>query len=88
MAAVLGMPITSPARTLLDLAAEVVSRELERAVAEAERRRLTSRRGLAALLARHRTRPGSRALRTLVEADERPALTRSEAERRLASKGG
>jgi very-short-patch-repair endonuclease len=57
--------------------------DLERAVAEAERRRLASRSRLAALLARHTRRPGTRALRALVEAQERPAFTRSEAEQRL-----
>jgi very-short-patch-repair endonuclease len=78
-----GVPITTPARTLLDLAAVAHPRHLEQAVAEAERRRLASRRGLAALLARYPGRPGSRAVRALLEADARPALTRSEAERRF-----
>ena len=78
-----GIPITTPARTLLDLAAELHPRALEQAASEADRRHLTTRSGLAALLARHPGRPGSRALRALVETHERPALTRSEAEERL-----
>lgn len=78
-----GLPITSPARTLLDLASDATPRDLEQAVAEAERRHLASRSGLAALLARYPARPGTRALRALIEAHERPALTRSEAEERL-----
>jgi very-short-patch-repair endonuclease len=78
-----GIPITAPARTLLDLAAVVPPGDLERAVAEAERRRLASRSRLAALLARYARRPGTRALRALVEMQERPAFIRSEAERRL-----
>ena len=78
-----GIPITTPARTLLDLASEATSRELEQAVAEAERRHLASRGGLVALLARYPRRPGTRALRFLVETHQRPALIRSEAEERL-----
>jgi very-short-patch-repair endonuclease len=78
-----GIPVTTPARTLLDLAAEVTARELEQAVAEAQRRGLTSRERLRALLARHRGRPGTRRLRAVLEAPERPALTRSRAEDRL-----
>ncbi len=61
------IPITTPARTLLDLAAELHPRALEQAASEADRRHLTTRSGLAALLARHPRRPGSRALRALVE---------------------
>jgi very-short-patch-repair endonuclease len=78
-----GIPVTSPSRTLLDLASVAPSRELEQAIAEAERRHLASRTKLAALLARYPRRPGTRALRALVEVDQRPALTRSQAEERL-----
>ena len=53
-----GIPITTPARTLLDLARGDVPRDLEQAVAEAERRHLASRSGLAALLARYPSTPG------------------------------
>ncbi len=62
-----GIPITTPARTLLDLAAVTSSRELEQAVAQVQRRRLATRRGLVSLLGRYPTRPGTRALRALVE---------------------
>ena len=78
-----GIPVTTPARTLLDLAGVAPSRDLERALAEAERRHLASRSGLAALLGRYTRRPGVRVLSALVEAHERPAFTRSEAEDRL-----
>jgi very-short-patch-repair endonuclease len=78
-----GIPVTSPERTILDLAAAVTAAELERALARAERDHLTSRAKLASLLARYPRRPGTRALRTLLERDELPALTRSRAERRL-----
>ncbi|MGH2961347.1 MAG: DUF559 domain-containing protein [Solirubrobacterales bacterium] len=78
-----GIPITSAARTLLDLAAVVAPRELERALAEAEARRLTRRTDLTFLLARAGPRPGVRALRALLDSDDGPALTRSEAEERF-----
>jgi very-short-patch-repair endonuclease len=78
-----GIPITTPPRTLLDIGLEVSPRELERAVAEAQRRRLTNRSALLSLLARYRGRAGTRPLRVLLEGSDRPALTRSEAEERL-----
>lgn len=77
------IPTTTPARTLLDLAAEVSGRELEAAVAEAERRRLATDRQVLALIARYPTRRGTRALRRLLDRGTRPALTRSEAEERF-----
>ena len=77
------IPVTTPARTLLDLAADAAPRELEQAVAQAESRNLTNRRKLFSLLARYRGRGGTRALRALLERAARPALTRSEAEERF-----
>ena len=58
-------------------------RELERAVADAQRRRLTTRGALVSVLARYPGRAGTRALRALLETRGAPALTRSEAEERL-----
>jgi very-short-patch-repair endonuclease len=78
-----GIPITTPARTLLDVAATEDESDLEQAVATAERSHLTSRAKLNLLLARYPRRRGTRALRALVERTERPALTRSKAERRF-----
>jgi very-short-patch-repair endonuclease len=77
------IPVTCPARTILDLAASVPGWELEQAVAESFALRLTSRRELVAMIERHRHRPGVRALRALLDADEPPARTRSRAEERL-----
>jgi very-short-patch-repair endonuclease len=74
-----GIRITTPARTLADLAASADERELERAVAEALRRRLVSERALRAEA--RRGRPGASALRAVLDAG--PAFTRSEAERRM-----
>lgn len=78
-----GVPVTTPARTLLDLAAVVNTRTLERALNEAQVLRLTTPRALLPLLARHPRHRGARALRALVTDDRATALTRSEAERRL-----
>ena len=74
------IPITTPARTLLDLAGCVEVRELERALAEAFALRLTSAAELGVLLGRHTRRPGARRLQIMLQPDARPALTRSQAE--------
>lgn len=74
--------ITTPARTLLDLAGSAGSRELERALAEAFARRLTDIETLRSLLAHHAGRSGSRRLLAVIDAGQ-PALTRSEAEERF-----
>jgi very-short-patch-repair endonuclease len=75
-----GIPLTSPVRTVLDLAGTSPN-ELEAALAEGYATRLIRRRELAALLADHPRHRGTRRLRALI--DEGPALTRSEAERRF-----
>ena len=59
-----GIPVTNPARTLLDLAEQLTPRQLERAVHEAEYRRLTSPLSLDALLTRHRGRRGTAELKS------------------------
>jgi very-short-patch-repair endonuclease len=76
-----GIPITSPARTLLDAATVLPPYLLERAIAEAQVRRLVRKRDLLHQLAKHPRRAGTRSLRRLL--DDGPAVTRSEAERRL-----
>jgi very-short-patch-repair endonuclease len=78
-----GIPVTSPARTILDLAPLLAPRELEQAVAEGYARRLANRSTLVALLARYPRRRGSRRLRTIIDVDAKPARTRSAAEERL-----
>jgi very-short-patch-repair endonuclease len=77
------IPVTSPARTLLDFADDATERELERAFDEALVRRLTSRAALVAVVERSRGRRGAGRLRGLVQRDEEPAFTRSEAEERF-----
>jgi very-short-patch-repair endonuclease len=74
------IPITTPARTLLDLAAQLSARELEQTLAQAERRHLVTHSKLLALLARYPRRAGTPKLRELLGGPEHPALARSEAE--------
>jgi len=78
-----GVPTTTPARTLLDLAGCAEPRDLERAVARAEREALTERGDLLALLDRYPRSPGGATLRRLLGGPGAPALTRSEAEARF-----
>jgi very-short-patch-repair endonuclease len=77
------IPVTTPARTLLDLAAQASPRELEQALAVAERRGLVRRRDLRDVLGRAGRRHGTALLRSLIEDEVAPPLTRSEAEVRL-----
>jgi very-short-patch-repair endonuclease len=78
------IPVTTVARTLLDLAPVLRPRALQRAVARALDRGLTDHDELGRLLDRHGRRPGVPALRELLGGDG-PALTRSEAEERALS---
>ncbi len=74
-----GIPVTTPVRTLLDLATVIPCRELERAVEQAAVLRLPGCAPLDAQFpAAHR---GSKLLRAALHHE--PALTRSEAERRV-----
>jgi very-short-patch-repair endonuclease len=78
-----GIPLTAPSRTLLDLAGGLDPRELESACGEALVRRLTSQAALRRLARDSAGRRGARPLRSLLDAEAGPALTRSEAEERL-----
>ena len=75
------IPTTSPARTLLDLAASAPRGELDRATDEGRVHRLVTDRSLDEQFSRYPTHRGTAALREAIRKD--PALTRSEAERRL-----
>jgi very-short-patch-repair endonuclease len=77
------IPITTPARTLLDLATVLPPYLLERTIAEAQVRRLATRRDLLDQLRRNRGRRGTRVLRHVLDLEGGPAFTRSRAERRL-----
>ena len=72
-----GIPTTTPARTLLDLAAVVPRRTLERALDEAEILRLS---GPQTLLDRYPRRRGAATLRTLLVTSRSPTPTRTELE--------
>jgi len=73
-----GIPVTTPARTLLDLAVLFRPRALRRAVRQAQSLKLTSVREIADLIARSRGRPGVARLAATVATG--PAPTRSELE--------
>ena len=75
-----GIPTTSPARTLLDLADRLPLRALERALAQAEVQQLTSREELSALVSRAPGRSGKFAA---LLARDAQAPTRSELEERF-----
>ena len=75
------IPVTSPARTLLDLAGHLPERDLNRAADEARVHRLVSDRSLTEQFRRYPNHRGTAALRKAIQTE--PALTRSEAERRL-----
>jgi hypothetical protein len=68
-----GIPVTTVARTLLDLSDVVRPREVERCFDEAERLRLLDLRAVEAVCARGHGRRGLKVLRPLLE-DRRPSL--------------
>jgi very-short-patch-repair endonuclease len=74
----MGIPTTTPARTLLDLAGVLPRHQLQQALNEAEIQRLP---GPHALLDRHPTKKGTRALRTAAP----PTHTRSDLEARFTA---
>jgi very-short-patch-repair endonuclease len=78
-----GIPITSPARALLDFASQAQDDELERAIAEAYAQQLTDETELRAVLARYPHRAGAAPLRAELDRAGGPAWSRSEAERRM-----
>ncbi len=77
------IPITTPARTLVDLAFVAEDRELARAFEQAQILRLVTPRDIRAALARSPTGRGRRAVRKLLEAAAEPRFTRSRAEERM-----
>lgn len=75
-----GIPVTSPFRTIFDLAAVAPMRELERAFHEAEVREVTDRVSLPMLLERYPGWRGSRNLQALLESRQTPMITRNDFE--------
>jgi very-short-patch-repair endonuclease len=80
-----GIPVTTVARTLLDLAAVLNAHELNRALERAEALRPSDHTPLVALIERHRGRRGTANLRGAIKEGLRPAVTKSELERRFLS---
>jgi very-short-patch-repair endonuclease len=74
-----GLPVTAPARTLLDLAGELPIEQLERALAEARVQKLVTDDELRAAATRAPGRKGAGLIRRLLEAG--PQFTRKGAER-------
>jgi very-short-patch-repair endonuclease len=78
-----GLPVTSPARTLLDLAGALRQRELEFAFDQAITSRIVRRADVLKVITRMPGRAGRCLLLDLLDAARGPALTRSEAEERF-----
>lgn len=78
-----GIPVTTPARTLLDIAETMTSREVEQALAKALRMQLVTREDVRLMIERHPRHRGAPRLRRLLAMEEGPAFTRSEAEEKL-----
>jgi very-short-patch-repair endonuclease len=77
------LPVTSPVRTVQDMAATVSMRELERAVDEAVVRRLMRVHQLSDGVARDKGRRGGPILAALLEHRGNTTITRSQAEERM-----
>jgi very-short-patch-repair endonuclease len=78
-----GLSVTSPARTLRDIAGTVSMRELERAVDEALVRRIVRLQQLRDAVAQDKGRVGGPLLAALLEHRGKPTITRSQAEERM-----
>jgi very-short-patch-repair endonuclease len=77
------LPVTSPARALLDVAPRMPSRRIEHTLDTAIERGLTSRTAMRELLTRHPGRTGTPALAALLEPGRPSSATRSRGEERL-----
>jgi very-short-patch-repair endonuclease len=75
-----GLPVTSPARTLLDLAERATHRELERALDEGLMNRILTRAQITGVLARATGRRGAVLLADVLSQRTGATMTRSEAE--------
>lgn len=78
-----GLPVTAPSRTILDQAAVLAPRDLERTIDEARRQRLVTDASLIAAVQRAPNHRGARAVRTALDSQGEPHMTRSEAEERM-----
>lgn len=78
-----GLPVTSPARTLLDIAEVVSQRELERALDQGLVNRIVRIPEVTDVLSRAIGRRGAPRLASMLERRSGPTITRSEAEERM-----
>ncbi len=78
-----GLPVTSPARMLLDYAADLTERELEFLFDQAMVPKIVTVGEVEEIVERANGRTGRPALRALIERQRDPAFTRSEAEKRF-----
>jgi very-short-patch-repair endonuclease len=78
-----GLRVTTPARTLVDLAATTPPAELERLIEEMQVQDLATPAEILEAIRRGAGRPGVRKLRAVADLLDEPLFTRSEAERRL-----
>lgn len=78
-----GIPMTSPARTLVDLASCTDERDLERALARADRQRIADRESIERAIDRRPRRRGAHRLRALLSRGGPAMFTRSDAEARF-----
>jgi very-short-patch-repair endonuclease len=79
-----GIPVTTPARTLIDIAEMPgAARMVEQAFATALRKGLVTRAEMHRMVERHPRHRGVPLLRQLLDAKEEPAFTRSQAEEKL-----
>ncbi len=79
------VPVTAPARTLIDMAGQVSDDTVADALAQGRVMRLISDRELNAAIARYPIRAGTARLRRVLRDEHEPTLTRSRFERRLVS---
>jgi very-short-patch-repair endonuclease len=78
-----GIPLTTPARTICDLAATEPLRDVESALAEARIHRQATDRQINAVIQRAPTRPGAPVIRTVLRQEDDSGYTRSKAEQLL-----
>lgn len=78
-----GIPVTTPARTLLDLAETETARDVEQAYASALRMQLVTTEAMAGMVEQHPSHRGAPLWRRLLADHGGPAFTRSEAEEKL-----
>ncbi len=81
-----GIPVTSVARTLLDLAWKLRSDQLRRVLERAEDLKLLDVEAIHAVVERNRGHRGAKRLRHAMATYERPIWTRSEFERRFVDR--